>query len=436
MSHPMSLEEFAALVNIDPEQISEWTKAGLLDPAGTGQFGELDLLRLMTIRHYEALGYSTERLIDAIDKGEVEPFLAEYIYPKGPQLTLEEAAARLEMAPESLVALRRALGWTRDFFLEEDLRLVEAFKAIAAAGLPREALEEGSRVFGDALRRLAEAEVRLVHVHIHERLLNEGLSEQEVARRIASVEAAALPLLDRIVERVHHEHFLQASIEDAFVHLVDTETAGGPGSVDATIVFVDVESFTQLAEREGDQVAMETMTRIDSMVRGLALDHHGKVVKNIGDALMLAFRRPDDAVGFADALHLTAYQDASMPGLRIGMHHGPAIYRGGDYIGTTVNLASRVTSTATAGQTVMTEAVAEYIETADVVEPLGVRMLRGADRPMQLYRLAHREERRDPVCGRIVQPPPAARLREGDDEVWFCSEECLRKYLSTARAAV
>jgi hypothetical protein len=47
----MSLEEFAALVSIDPGQIAEWTSAGLLDPAGTGQFGELDLLRLMTIRH-------------------------------------------------------------------------------------------------------------------------------------------------------------------------------------------------------------------------------------------------------------------------------------------------------------------------------------------------------------------------------------------------
>jgi len=79
----------------------------------------------------------------------------------------------------------------------------------------------------------------------------------------------------------------------------------------------------------------------------------GKVVKHIGDALMLAFRRADDAVGFARGLHEAARRDEAVPGLRVGMHRGPAIYRAGDYIGTTVNLASRVTGTATAGQTVL-----------------------------------------------------------------------------------
>jgi hypothetical protein len=43
-----------------------------------------------------------------------------------------------------------------------------------------------------------------------------------------------------MVERVFHEHFLQVDIEDAYVHLVDTDPAGGRGSVDATVVFVDI----------------------------------------------------------------------------------------------------------------------------------------------------------------------------------------------------
>jgi hypothetical protein len=65
-----------------------------------------------------------------------------------------------------------------------DLPLVEGFKAIEDAGMPPEALLEGARVFGDTLRRLAETEVRLVHVHVHERLIDEGLREDEVTRRI------------------------------------------------------------------------------------------------------------------------------------------------------------------------------------------------------------------------------------------------------------
>jgi YHS domain-containing protein len=57
-------------------------------------------------------------------------------------------------------------------------------------------------------------------------------------------------------------------------------------------------------------------------------------------------------------------------------------------------------------------------------------MLRGAERPVRLYRLTPREERRDPACGRTVESPPAARLRHGDKELWFCSEKCLRDFLA------
>jgi hypothetical protein len=64
--------------------------------------------------------------------------------------------------------------------------------------------------------------VRLVHVHIHERRLEEGVSEDEVIRRIHGLQEAALPLLDGIVERVFHEHMLQADVDAAYVHLVDT----------------------------------------------------------------------------------------------------------------------------------------------------------------------------------------------------------------------
>jgi adenylate cyclase len=431
----MSLEEFAELVKMEPAKIRELVVAGLLDPEREGSFDDFDLLRLMAIRHYEAVGYDTARFAEAIKTGEVEPFLGEYIYPREDQLTVDEAAERVGVDRELLREVLTSLGWVRRGFLEEDLRMLQGFKVIADAGMPREATLEGARVFGDTLRRLAETLVRLVHVHIHERLLEEGLSEEEVAGRIHGLQEGALPLLDQIVERVFHEQFLQADIEDAYVHLVDTDTGGGRGSVDATIVFIDVESFTKLTEIEGDQAAIDLMTRVDSLVRPLALEHGGKVVKHIGDALMLAFRQADDAVSFARGLHEAADRDTAVPGLRIGMHRGPAIYRAGDYIGNTVNLASRVTATATAGQTVLTEAVAQRLGDGASVEPVGVRMLRGAEQPVHLYHLTPHEERRDPACGRSVEAPPAARLRQGDEELWFCSEQCLRDFLKSAPSA-
>jgi YHS domain-containing protein len=78
----------------------------------------------------------------------------------------------------------------------------------------------------------------------------------------------------------------------------------------------------------------------------------------------------------------------------------------------------------------MTEAVARQAADGANIEPVGVRMLRGVEQPLSLYRLRHDEERRDPVCGKTVAAPPAAQLRQGEEEAWFCSQACLRDFLT------
>src|SRR6059036_3896474 len=195
MRAPMSLDEFAPLVDTPAEQLRAWADAGLLDPARCGRFDELDLLRLMAIRHYGALGYAPEAFAEALASGEIEPFLAEYIYPRDPQLSIGQAAEQLGIEPELLGSLRTALGFTRPTLLEGDVKLFEAFKVMASAGMPPEAVLEGARVFGDSLRRLAEAETRLVHVHIHERLEEEGVDEPEIVKQIEGLQQAVIPLL-------------------------------------------------------------------------------------------------------------------------------------------------------------------------------------------------------------------------------------------------
>jgi adenylate cyclase len=164
-----------------------------------------------------------------------------------------------------------------------------------------------------------------------------------------------------------------------------------PGSVEITIVFIDLASFTERTETEGDQAAIDILGRFYSVVRGLALDHDGKLVKQIGDELMLAFRRPDDAVAFAEDLDQAASRDASLPPLHTGIHTGSAIYRAGDYIGTTVNVAARVTTEASAGETLLTEAVAERMSDGPRLESAGARTLRGVEQPLRLFRLPRQE---------------------------------------------
>src|SRR2546430_4012741 len=232
-----------------------------------------------------------------------------------------------------------------------------------------------------------------------------------------------------MVQAVHHEHLLHASIEDAYLHLPASEIPAERGSVETTIVFLDLESFTELTHTRGDELAVETLTRLEDAVRPLALEHEGKLVKKIGDGLMLAFRRPDDAVAFARQALDALAADPDIPPLHVGIHAGPAIYRAGDYIGSTVNVASRVTGTSSAGEILLTDAVASSLTDSEMAEPVGVRMLRGAAQPVRLFRGIRRDERRDPVCNAVVVDPPAAQLRHDGEDLWLCSQECLRRFL-------
>src|SRR5207302_9428455 len=120
----------------------------------------------------------------------------------GPKLSLGEAAERTGVDAHLLRELRTALGLAQEGIAEGWLQQVEAFKTMQAVGLPWEAVLEGARVYGDALRRLAETEVRLVHVHVHERLSASGMPEDEVLQQLGVIEEAVVPLLDGIVQAV------------------------------------------------------------------------------------------------------------------------------------------------------------------------------------------------------------------------------------------
>jgi adenylate cyclase len=273
--------------------------------------------------------------------------------------------------------------------LYSDGVILDMLKTSRDAGLPWEAMLGMTRVLGDSLRRIAEAQVRLVHVYIHERLTAEGASEEEVEARIFSIEQNLAPLMDPLLQRLHREYLLDALVQDAFFHVTGSEQqARELGSVEATIAFIDIASFTALAEASGDDVAARVLDRIDAIVRALLVEHEGKLVKQVGDGFMLAFRDPAAAVRFAVATQAEIGRDPELPAIRVGINSGPALYRTGDYVGGAVNVASRVVSSAMPDQILCTEPVAMAAEKAGVaVEEVGVRMLRGVDDPLPLYRV-------------------------------------------------
>lgn len=135
---------------------------------------------------------------------------------------------------------------------------------------------------------------------------------------------------------------------------------------EAVIMFVDVVGSTALFRDRGDAKAFVIMQNLFTHVHETARANDGTVIKTIGDAVMLSFNTPLDALKAAVALQNPRRVDPiagiRVP-LRISINTGPCIAvnfnRGIDYFGRTVIAASRLQRQAGDGQVVFTRALLE-----------------------------------------------------------------------------
>ena len=123
-----------------------------------------------------------------------------------------------------------------------------------------------------------------------------------------------------------------------------------------TFLFTDLVGFTALAASEGDDRAADVALEFVQCVEPLAGQHGVDVVKRLGDGLMLRSPEPGRAVRLG--LAIVAEQNERVP-VRVGMHTGPAVERGGDWYGTTVNVAARLCAAAGGGEVLVSETTRE-----------------------------------------------------------------------------
>jgi adenylate cyclase len=161
--------------------------------------------------------------------------------------------------------------------------------------------------------------------------------------------------------------------------------AGRVGVQDCVVAFADVVGFTEL----GESVGLEELGGIAGSLAKLAGDEVEppvRVVKQIGDAVMLVSTDAEAMV--ATALRLVERAGAgSMPPLRAGVASGQAVNRWGDWFGTPVNLASRLTTRARPGSVLVTKQIRELLgEGGFAFSDAGAKRLKGFSSPVPAFR--------------------------------------------------
>jgi adenylate cyclase len=160
------------------------------------------------------------------------------------------------------------------------------------------------------------------------------------------------------------------------------------------VLFTDIVGFTEFTDARGDVAAMRVLDLQEAMARDALAPNGGRIVKELGDGLMLWFDDVTAGLRAAAAiLHSTerARSDDRFPlSLRMGMHRGDAIKRGDDFIGQTVNIASRIADLAGPGELLVTDQVLDGMTVATPAmsfSPVGATRVKGVSDPIWLHRL-------------------------------------------------
>lgn len=219
-------------------------------------------------------------------------------------------------------------------------------------------------------------------------LLRPGSSEIDLAGASEQLAEVAAPLLAPMMDDLMRLE-LRHTVEMEAVNAAERAAGTLPGARPVSVAFADLAGFTRL----GEVMPPEGLERVASRLAELAHDvaiPPVKFVKSIGDAVMLVC---SEAAPLLEAvLELAEAAANDLPPLRIGVASGLAVTRAGDWYGSAVNLASRVTASARPGSVLAAESTREAMgDTPNVGNfdwfSIGARRLKGMSVDVKLFRV-------------------------------------------------
>lgn len=392
----MTLGEAAAAAGVSASTLRRWVKAGVIPEFGGDDWTPAAIGKARLVARIRERGYSLAEIQVATADGRLAlGQLAELFDVSEVTRTLRQAARETGLDVATIRRLAPVLGARGGERLgEADVRVLGYIAAAVDAGLPLEAMVQLAGVYAQALRQIADAEVRLVHMYVHEPLMRSGGAPDEMSRELATVAGELLPLVAPLLDDLHRRLLAQFVDQDIVGHMDTQLDRDDVGRVAVAIAFVDLVGYTQLTEEAGEEHAVDAVERFVAAVT-TTVPEDARVVKTIGDEVMIVASDPVALAVWAFEFAARRGPDgrgprgaaARDPEPRIAIHHGQALYRGGDYYGREVNRAARVASQSGPGEVLVTQAIVDLAAGALQVETLPEVELKGFAEPTAIYRV-------------------------------------------------
>ena len=393
----LSLKEAAERVGVSTDTLRRWARDGLIPEInGSGDWSSAAVAHARIVARLRDRGHSLEQIKRAGDEGKLAYSYIEDMFDGGQTaVSMDEAVERTGLEPALIERFWTGLGLPAsalEDMTEEDVEALQYVGAILDAGFPLVAFLQLCRVYGQALSQIADAEVRLFHLYVHEPLIREGVPGMEMAEEMEDLARDLLPLASPMMDYVH-QRFLQHFVEQDVVGHMESELEDEDvdlGRIRIAIAFADLAGYTRFTEEEGEE---EALSSVERFVEGVTntLPDDARVVKTIGDEVMVVGQDVGALVDWAVGFTLL-FDERPEP--RIGVHYGTTLYRDGDYFGRDVNLASRVVARARGGEVLVSDAVVDALRDSPhlTFEEIGQVKLKGFAEPRVLCRAVRKEK--------------------------------------------
>jgi len=359
----VSLQEAASKAGVSAGTLRRWAREGLIPQYdGDGNWPPAAVSHARIVARLRERGHPLEDIRRATEEGRLAFGYIDELFPSvdDREYTVRQAARETGLEPALVERVVSALGMNpaqAQSLSSQDVQLLRYVAAVLDAGLPLVAMLQLVRVYGQAMAQVADAEVRLFHLYVHEPLMRSGASGIEMADEMLAITRELLPLASPVMDQVH-QRYLQHFVEQDVVGHMESDLDGDAadlGRLKVAIAFADLAGYTRLTEEEGELEAVDAVERFVEAVE-TTLPDDARVIKTIGDEVMIVGSDPgaltDWAVGFQQL-----QSDPPLP--RIGIHYGEALYRDGDYYGRDVNIASRVAARSAGGEVLVTRPLVE-----------------------------------------------------------------------------